>query len=255
MRKPFTGALLGVLLGIAIAIVLQRQGIWPLDQLTLFLMPALLGLLGMALLTIGRAGSTTSLVITLVILIPMLIWGALGLTEAGEKGELNGGCIVTAVSDVDDTSVTDTSRGAPFVIDGDGGLTWIATSLIPFMDYDWEIYVVLGGFPVVLDDGTEPNEAGSQVNGGDVGSVRSYAAERGIDIDLLVGVYEVGGFADICDGFGFVEIESQGLDIPTVIAVIVALIILIILVVLYFRGRETEVVTATSSRTVVVDTD
>ena len=251
MRKPFTGALLGVILGIAIAIVLQRQGIWPLDQLTLFLMPALLGLLGMALLTLGRSGSTTSLVVTLVILVPMLVWGALGLTEAGETGEVNGGCIVTAASDVDDTSVTDTSPGAPFVIDGDGGLTWIATSLIPFMDYDWEIYVVLGGFPVVLDDGTEANEAGSQINGGDVANVRSYAAERGIDIDLLVGVYEVGGFADICDGFGFVEIEAEGLDIPTVVAAVVALIVIIILVILFIRGRESVVVSATSTTTVV----
>lgn len=254
MRKPFTGALLGVLFGIAIAIVLQRQGIWPLDQLTLFLMPALMGLLGMALLTFGRAGSTTSLVITMVILIPMLVWGALGLGDAGESGKLNGGCIVTAVSDSDDTSVTDTSRGDPFLIEADGGLTWLATSLVPFMDYDWEIHVVLGGIPVVLDDGTEANEAGSQVNGGDVGNVRSYAAERGIDIDLLVGVYEVGGFADICDGFGFVEIDADGLDIPTVVAIVVALIILVILVVLFVRGREPEII-STSSTTVVVDRD
>ena len=29
--RPLTGAILGILIGLALAIVLQQQGVWPLD--------------------------------------------------------------------------------------------------------------------------------------------------------------------------------------------------------------------------------
>lgn len=243
MRRPLTGTILGILIGIAVAVVLARQGVWPTDQLTLFLLPSITGLLGLALLSLGRSeGSTAALVISLIILIPMAVWGALGLGELNQQGELNGGCEVAAASDIDSTEVTDTSRRDPFQIEPDGGLDWAATSPTVFQDYEWEIHVVLGGIPVPLDSGTEPNEEGTTVNGDEVGKVGTYAGERGMDIDLLTGVYEVGGFAATCDGFGFVELVGDGLDPVALIAVIVAIVLLIILIILMFTGREVRAV-------------
>lgn len=251
MRRPLTGTILGVLIGVALAVILARQGIWPMDQLTLFLMPAVIGLAAMGLLTVGREGGNTTLVVSLVILIPMLVWGALGLGELDESGRLDGGCAVTATSSVDTTTVLDTSRGDPFVIDPDGGLEWTATSPSVFTDYEWEINVVLGGIPVPLDSDRESNEEGDQSNDGVVESVAAYADERGVDVDLVTGVYEVGGFADTCDGVAFVEISGEGIDPVTLGALILAVILLIVLIVLTFTGRD--VVAETRRRTVIVE--
>lgn len=239
MRKPLTGTILGVLIGVALAVILARQGVWPLDQLTLFLIPAVTGFIGMLLLSIGRPSSGTfTLVIALLILIPMLVWGALGLGSLNASGELNGGCRVFAGSQVDQTDVVDTSKSDPFVIDPDGGLAWEADSPEVFQDYEWRIYVVLGGIPWTIDSGTEANDAGDQDNEGDIADIRAYADERGLNIDTLVGVYQVGGSAASCDGFGFVEIlGAEGLDTISLIATILLITFLIILIVLMFVGR------------------
>lgn len=239
MRKPLTGAVLGVLIGVALAVILARQGFWPLDQITLFLLPAITGFIGLLLLSIGRPSpGTFTLVIALLILIPMLIWGALGLGAINQNGEVNGGCLVFAESAVDQTDVLDTSRGDPFVIDPDGGLAWEASSPEVFQNYDWEINVMLGGIPIPVDSGTEANDEGDQDNDGDVSDIRAYGDERGFDIDTFVGVYQVGGSAATCDGFGFVEIlGTGGLDTISLISIILLITFLIILIVLMFVGR------------------
>jgi hypothetical protein len=248
MRKPLAGAVLGIVIGVAVAVVLQRQGIWPLDQLTLFLIPAATGLLGLLLLSLGReAGSSVTLIIALIILIPMAVWGALGVGAIDEHGELNGGCEVIAASDLDQTVVTDTSRRDPFEIDPDGGLTWGATSPSLFTDYEWEINVLIGGIPITLDSDTESNDDGSLVNGDEIEDIRSYAADRGINVNILTGVYEVGGFAASCDGFGFVVLVADGLDIVALIALAVAILLLIILIILTFTGRGTNVLARSES--------
>ena len=57
MRKPLSGALWGIVLGLAVAVILQQQGIWPLDKLTVFLLPGAIGLIGIsspALDVLGR---------------------------------------------------------------------------------------------------------------------------------------------------------------------------------------------------------
>ena len=256
MSKPLTGAVLGVLIGVATAIFLARQGIWPLDQLTLFFLPGILGLLGLLLLSMGRPSrGPFTLVVALLILVPMLLWGALGFGDLDESGELNGGCLVMATSDVDSTTVTDTSKSNPFLIDPDGGLSWEATSPSVFQDYDWEIYVNIGGLPVTIESDHEANTAGDQDNEGEVDDVRALADSRGIDIDLYRGVYEVGGEAATCSGFGFVEITGPGLDLIALIALIVAITLLVILIVLTFVGRDTAVETTRSEEVVVVEDD
>lgn len=237
-RKPLSGALIGILIGAAVGVILARVGVWPPDQLTMFLMPALVGLLGLTLLSIGRENSIPTMIIALLILVPMLVWGALGFTEMDQSGELNGGCTVAAESTVDSTVVTDTSRSDPFVVETDGGLAWSALSPEAFMDYDWQLHVVVGGFAVPIDSGTEANSAGDLENSGDVSNIGEFASERGINLDLYRGVYEVGGEAATCDGFGFVAIEGDGLDLVLLASIVLILLLVILYLILFFAGRS-----------------
>lgn len=240
MRRPLSGALLGLVLGLAIAVILQQMGIWPLDRLTVFLLPALIALLAILLTSIGREGSMGTLVVALVITLPLAVWGALGLGEIGERGQLNGGCTVNATSDIDSTTVTDTSRGDPFRIDPDGGLNWVATSPVVFDDYEWEIWTEIGGiqYPLASED-NQNNDGGSQDNKGDVSNVTEYGESRNVPMDEIRGVIIVGGdAADTCNGFGFVSLEADLFEtLISQIALVIALLALIALLLVIFLGR------------------
>jgi hypothetical protein len=239
-KKALTGTIVGILIGITVAELLSRHGVWPIDQMTGFLLPAITGLAGLLLLTIDREGSYTTTIISLIILLPMLVWGALGVGDVNQNGELNGGCTITASSDLDTTTVTDTTRGDPFQISESGSLAWTAASPEVFEDYEWNIDVVLGGFALNLASGTEPNGAGDLENGNDVADIGVFAAERGIDLGFYSGVYEVRGSAGTCDGFGFVRIVGDGLDVVAVIAWAVLALLLVILGILFFRERRVD---------------
>ena len=239
MRRPGLGALLGIIIGLAVAIILQQQGVWPLDKITVFLLPAATGLVGIIVLSIGREGGTITLTISLIIVVAAGAYGATGLGDINEQGQLNGGCIVTADSGIDETIVEDTSRRDPFMVDPDGSLEWFATS-IPnvFMDYDWEIWVEFGGIQVVWDSGHEGNEGGSEINGDTIPNIGEEAEARGVDITNFLGIYKVGGFAATCDGFGFVKLIADPFEtLASQIALAIAIIALIILIVLALRGR------------------
>ena len=240
MRKPVAGAIYGIILGLAVAVILQQQGIWPLDKITVFLLPGVVGLIGILITSVGRAGSVGALTVSLIIAVALAAYGATGFTTLNEVGQLNGGCEVQAQTSVPDTTVvTDTSKQDPFLIDPNGSLIWVATSPVAFMDYDWDLWVEIGGFQVPLDSGHEGNEGGSQINGGDVPNVTQYAEARGIDISQLRGVYKVGGqAADTCDGFGFVKLIAEPLEtIIAKVALAIAILALIALLITALRGR------------------
>ena len=242
--RPVTGAILGIIIGLAVAVILQQQGVWPLDKLTVFLLPAAVGMIGIVMTSVGRSGAPAAMTIALVITIPMAAWGATGFTTLDEIGQLNGGCTVQAQTSVPDTTfVTDTSKQDPFLIDPNGSLTWQATSPVAFMDYDWDLWVDIGGFAVGLDSGHEDNEGGSQNNVGNVPNISQYAEARGIDISQLRGVYKVGGeAADTCSGFGFVELIADPLEtLASKIALAVAILATIILLLVALTGRRRPV--------------
>lgn len=147
---------------------------------------------------------------------------------------------MVAASDIDATTVVDTSRSDPFEIDPNGGLTWAATSPSVFDDYPWEIWTEIGGVQVTLDsEQSEDNDAGSTQNGDDVPDVTAYAEARGINIDEIRGVIIVGGSAaGTCDGFGFVELVADPFEtLASQIAAAVAVLALIGLVLLATLGR------------------
>jgi hypothetical protein len=249
--RPWSGFFLGLLLGLAIAVLLQQAGVWPLDRLLLFGSAGVFALIGILMGGAGRerAGAFSSIV-PLVLAVALIGWGATGIAEINESGQINGGCAVQAESSVDSTTVTDTSRQDPFQVDPEGSLSWSATSPAPITDHLWEIYVDIGGFPLVVasNDEPEPNTDGDTENAGDVADVSAYVAEvsdyTGLELD---GVFEVGGSIEgeggACDGFGFVELTADPLTtLVSQIAAGVGLLALISLLVLAFsRTREAAV--------------
>ena len=253
--RPWTGFFLGLLLGLAIAVLLQQAGVWPLDRLLLYGSAGLFALIGILMGGAGRerAGAFASIV-PLVLAVALIGWGATGIADINESGEVNGGCTVQAESSVDSTVVTDTSRQDPFQIDPEGSLAWVAASPAPITNHFWEIYVDVGGFPVVVasNDEAELNTDEDTENTGEVADISAYVAEvsnyAGLELD---GVFEVGGSIEgdggTCDGFGFVELTAGPLTtLVSQIAAAIGLLSLIGLLVLVFnRTREASVVPET----------
>ncbi|HEY6628681.1 MAG TPA: hypothetical protein VI193_06850 [Acidimicrobiia bacterium] len=240
--RPWSGLLLGMLLGISLAVILQQAGVWPLDRLLLFGFAGLFGLIGILLTGWGReSASGFSSVVPLVLAVAMVGWGATGLTQLDEHGELNGGCTVEAQSDVDSTIMTDTTRQEPFEVDPEGGLSWSATSPAPITDHTWEIWVDVGGFQVVVAEGSDSNADQNLENSGDVPDISVYVEEvTSISGQQIRGVVEVGGSIDgdggACDGFAFVRLTADFFDtLISRIAAALALISLIALITITAR--------------------
>jgi hypothetical protein len=250
--RPWAGFFLGLLLGLSVAVILQQAGIWPLDKLSLFGSAGVFSLLGIMLASAGRdrVGALSG-IIPLVLAVALVAWGATGIAEINESGEINGGCTVEATSSVDSTVVTDTSRQDPFQVDPEGSLAWVAASPAPITNHFWEIYVDVGGFPIVIasNDEAEPNIDEDTENSGDVPNLSEYVEQvsdfAGVELD---GVFEVGGNIEGdgggCDGFGFVELTADPFStLISQIAAGVGLIALIGLLTLAFnRYRDAEVV-------------
>jgi hypothetical protein len=223
--------------------------VWPLDRLLLFGSAGLFALIGILLGSAGRQRvGALSAILPLILAVALIAFGATGLTEVNEQGELNGGCTVSANSNLDTTVVTDTSRQDPFQIDPNGSLSWVATSPGPIMNHLWEIYVDIGGFPVVIasNEEPEPNTAGDLENTGDVPDVSVYVKEvsayAGVE---LIGVLEVGGNIEgeggACDGFGFVRLVDDAVtSLIAQIAAGVGLLALIGLLALVFAPKTRE---------------
>jgi hypothetical protein len=249
--RPWSGFFLGLVFGIALAVVLQQSGVWPLDRLLLFGSAGLFALIGILLGTAGRERvGAFNTVAPLVLSVALIGFGATGLAAVNERGELNGGCEVQATSDIDSTIVTDTSRQDPFEIDPEGSLSWSATSPAPITNHLWEIYVDIGGFQVVIanNDEPEPNTAENLENTGDVADLSAYIEEvsnyAGVE---LIGVFLVGGDIEgdggACDGFGFVRLVSEPLTtvIVQIAAVIGALALAGLVFLTFSRTREVPV--------------
>lgn len=246
MRKPLSGAIWGLILGIAIAVILQQQGIWPLDKITVFLLPGAVGLIGVIITSVGRGGGAVALTIAVVVTGAATAYGATGIGEINEQGQLNGGCTVEATSAVDSTTVDDTSKRDPFVIDPTKGLSWKAHSPSVFDDYPWRMYVEVGGGQITLDqEASENNDEGDQDNEDSIPNVQAYGESRGVPMSQLRGVFKVGGFASVCNGFGFVKFLAEPLEtIIAKVAAALALLALIMLLRAALMGRGGEAAVA-----------
>jgi hypothetical protein len=250
--RPWSGFFLGLVLGLAVAIVLQQAGIWPADRLLVFGSAGAFALIGILMAGAGRdrVGPVASL-LPLILAVAMIAFGATGFASANETGNINGGCQVLARSSVDQTNVFDTSAQNPFDIDPEGSLEWVANSPEPIMDYDWAIFVEFAGFDIEIDSGSETNEGGAELSAGATDDLSEYIEKvTGISGQPLLGTFVVSGdvivdSATVCDGFAFVRLTADN-PLESLLAKIAALIGLIALISLLFlafnRYRDAEVV-------------
>jgi hypothetical protein len=245
--RPITAVILGLIAGLALAVLLQQGGVWPLDKLTTFLLPGVVALLFILIASVGRKASPMALTVALILLIAPIAYGLTGIGQINQTGQINGGCTVEAASNVDTTVVTDTSRSDPFVVEPDGPLAWVATSPGPITDHTWEIYVVVGGFNVVVADGGGPNAEMTTISEGDEPTLEGYVQRlTGQTGEQVRGIYEVGGSIDgtggACDGFGFVKVDGSFLGtIISWIALAVLLLSLIIFLLIALTGKTRPV--------------
>ncbi len=248
--RPWSGFFLGLILGLAVAIMLQQAGVWPADRLLVFGSAGAFALIGVLMAGAGRArvGPVASL-LPLILAVGMIAWGATGFTAADDTGNINGGCQVIARSSVDETNVVNTSASDPFDIDPEGSLEWVATSAEPIQDYDWALFVEFAGFDIELDSGSETNEGGAELSAGRTDDLSEYVeAVTGISGQPLLGTFIVSGLvevesATVCDGFAFVRLtaDSPLASMAAKIAALIGLIALISLLFLAFnRYRDAE---------------
>jgi hypothetical protein len=134
---------------------------------------------------------------------------------------LDGGCTVSATSDLDSTTMLDATRDNPFDIDPEGRISWVARSPAAIMNHEWVINVEVGSFGVPVARGGDPNEAGTVESVGDrsIPELVDRAAASGIPgaemLGELRGIYRV--FGDItgtssCSGDAYVNLVGNPLE-------------------------------------------
>jgi hypothetical protein len=149
----------------------------------------------------------------------ILALAALGPAALGQS--LDGGCTVSATSNLDSTTMLDATRSDPFNIDPDGRIAWIARSPAAIMNHEWVINVEVGSFGVPVARGGDPNEDGTVESVGDrsIPELVAQAEASGVPgagvLGELRGIYRV--FGDIsgsssCAGDAYVNIEGNPLE-------------------------------------------
>ena len=144
----------------------------------------------------------------------------MGLAMSAGAQSLEGGCTVNATSDLDQTTMTDATRGNPFEVDPEGTISWVATSPGPIMDHTWVINVDIGGFGVPVARGGDPNTAGTETSEGErsIPELVEDAEASGVPnaqlLGSLRGIYRVFGSIEgtaSCSGDGYVLIVGNPL--------------------------------------------
>lgn len=145
----------------------------------------------------------------------------LGVT-ASLAQSLDGGCTVTATSDLDSTNMLDAPRSNPFDIDAEGTISWNATSPAAIMNHTWVINVDIGGFAVPVARGGDPNDAGtlSSVDTKTISDLVQRAKDQGVAgaelLGGLRGIYrvfgDISGTPNSCRGDAYVNIKGNPLS-------------------------------------------
>lgn len=156
------------------------------------------------------------LLILAIIAIPLALVGSAALAQS-----LDGGCTVSATSDLDSTTMLDATRADPFDIDPEGTIAWNARSPEAIMDHTWVINVDIGGFGLPVAKGGDANTDGTLESVGErsIPELIERAKAAGVpNADMLAelrGIYRV--FGDItgsstCAGDAYVNIVGNPLQ-------------------------------------------
>lgn len=247
MAKPLTGAILGLIAGVFLAIFIQQTGAAPLDRLLLFGVAGTMALIGLLMCTIGRkVDNMVILIIAIIIVIVPIGYGASQLVSDDASGPaFINNCTLMASSDLEGLqSVTAMTRSDPFDINPDGMLHWEGTtSGTVIKNYQWEIFVDVGGFNLRVANGMDENADEETENDGDEGLTQYSDQVRRYGAGEIRGIYYVTGNmmgeGGSCDAGGYVRVPGNVFESTLGIIVgIIFLIILIILIIVCTRGRR-----------------
>jgi len=154
-------------------------------------------------------------------LVAVLIAGIVGVVASVAMAQsLEGGCTVTATSELDSTAMTDATRSNPFNIDAEGTISWNATSPAAIMNHTWVINVDIGGFAVPVAKGGDPNTAGTltSIDTKSIPDLVQMAKDQGVAgaelLGGLRGIYRVFGNitgTSACSGDAYVNIKGNPL--------------------------------------------
>ncbi len=249
MSKPVTGALLGLIAGVFLAIFIQQTGAAPLDRLLLFGVAGAMALIGMLMCMIGRPSPNIVILIIaiIIVIVPIGLAASQLVSDEGSGPAFINNCTVDAQSDLEARrSITTMTRDNPFDIDPDGTMSWWGTFDNVITDYEWEIFVDVGGFNLRVANGMDPNEGESQENNGTEGLKQYSDQVRQFGGGEIRGVYYVSGILSgeggFCDGGGYVRVPGSVFESTVGIIVgIIFIIIMIILVIICMRGRPGRV--------------
>lgn len=251
--RKITVVILGAVAGLTIAVLLQQAGAYPLDRLATFGLPAVVAGVAFAVVVqragFARAAAEWVAIIIILILVIMAATGIPALAADGEQGGptgfLDGGCTVSAMSDLDATTVTDTSRSNPFDIDPDGTVSWEATSNGAIMNHTWEIWVDVGGFALIVAQDGDDNADGDTSNEGSE-PVRPYVDDIGSYIGGdPSGIYLVGGNiigeGGSCEGQAWVRLSGGAFSnlVGQGAAGLLLILLIIIVIIIVRTGRRT----------------
>jgi hypothetical protein len=153
--------------------------------------------------------------------VAIVVGGLVGLAASVAMAQsLDGGCTVTANSDLDSTTMTDASRSNPFDVDPEGAISWSATSPAAITDNTWVINIDIGGFAVPVAKGGDPNTAGTltSIDSKSIPELVQRLKDQGTaGADLLLGlrgIYRVFGEitgSSTCSGDAYVNVEGNPL--------------------------------------------
>lgn len=211
--RPWTGATLGLILGLLMVLLLWQLGVVPPDRLPLFGITALTTFVGAWLLT-QRIALARSQFLWISVLCAVL--GAVSLTgipEYARGGYLTDGCFLEGESSIDAATPAQTSTRDPFDLRRSDEIAWTAQSEAVLTNWDSALGMRVGGFQVRLWNGHHENSGESQ-QWADVESVDEHVQQIEQAAGIRVsGIYHVFGYIDAdqgsCEMSAYVRIQPD----------------------------------------------
>ncbi|GIG55534.1 hypothetical protein [Demequina activiva] len=258
--RPWTGALLGLLLGVVATGLLWLTGVIPPDRLSLFGILAVC-IVGAMALTTQRLSAARGGGITVIVIASLLGGVALtGIPEFVSGGALSERCTFqgTSSQEADPVSPADTSALDPFDVTTTDTVEWMGTVPETATEAAVDVGLEVGGFTIPLYSTTYASPSGSTDWGGTVDVASALAEFKDQYAFDLTGTYhfsaQIEGEGDGCTGAGYARVLAPsafgGVMLAVLWALLAVLLVAIIVVAVVVRRSisHADALAATTSR-------